>query len=335
MTNQLSRYLLGAAVVSVMSVACSNQLRDYTELTLKALPPQPLSPDQVAVAVTEETVEATQAVLQKRLSAVGLSRAEFTIEAPDTIILRVPQGAPLEAIAPLITNRGLLTFRSQKPETETELADNIAALQRLLVDQNTLQQTGNIAEAEALQPQIDETRAQILSLFEPSELTSEMIADAKAVQNTGFKVWEVRLWFNSEGTDKFAQQTQALAGTGRALGIFLEDVLLSAPTVGIDYAQAGIVGGEATVSGNFTREAAKALEVEISSGELPLALEIVSVRSSADSATEPTEDPAEEPTDETADETTNETDTTESEASSEDDTAEDAEKDAEEADAGE
>ncbi|MEO1634611.1 MAG: hypothetical protein AAFS04_05980, partial [Cyanobacteria bacterium J06631_9] len=263
MTKQLSHYLLGAAMVSVMSTACSNQLRDYTELTLQALPPQQLSPNQAAVTVTEETVEATQAVLKKRLSAVGLSRTEFTIEAPDTIILRVPQGAPLEAIAPLITSRGLLTFRSQKPETETELADSIAALQRLLVDQNTLQQTSNIAEAEALQPQIDEIRAQILSLFEPGELTSEMIADAKAVQNSGFNVWEVRLWFNSQGADKFAQQTKALAGTGRALGIFLEDVLLSAPTVSIDYAQAGIVGGEATVSGNFTREAAKALEVEI------------------------------------------------------------------------
>lgn len=90
----------------------------------------------------------------------------------------------------------------------------------------------------------------------------------------------------------FAEQTKALAGTGRAIGIFLDDVLLSAPIVDITYAETGIEGGEATISGNFTAEAAQELEQQLKTGALPVDLEIVEITSSD----EPIETEAQEPT---------------------------------------
>ncbi|MEL7226202.1 MAG: hypothetical protein AAGL17_15500, partial [Cyanobacteria bacterium J06576_12] len=173
---------------------------------------------------------------------------------------------------------------------EDKLAANIETLQRLLVDQNTLIQTGKQSEAEALQPQIDETRLTILSLFEPGDINSNMLLDAKAVQLTGFNVWEIHIWFNAQGTDQFTQQTKAIAGTGRAIGIFLDDILLSTPTVNVQYAETGIPGGEAIISGNFTAEAAKDLERQLKNGALPVDLDIVSITSSD----EPTEESAKE-----------------------------------------
>ncbi|MEO0647994.1 MAG: hypothetical protein AAFZ17_17885, partial [Cyanobacteria bacterium J06650_10] len=309
-TRQFGRHLLSAAVVGVLGVACSNGLKDYTQVELRVLPTEVVASSVVAAdsaesaqdepdadiakdsieqdgiehdgtkqdntdtaeekednsveegsetssseTSSEETdsedldaaiaqrLSQVEAAVEKRLLSLGLETSDVSAEAPDQLIVRLPQGVFAETVVENITKPNRLTLRSQKADTEDELATNIEALQRLLVEQNNLTQTNNLAEAETLQSQIDETRGAILNLFEPSNLTGEMLLDAQAVQMSGFNIWEVQIWFDSQGTEKFAQQTKALAGTGRSLGIFLDDVLLSTPTVAVVYVDEGITGG--------------------------------------------------------------------------------------------
>ncbi|MEM9149613.1 MAG: hypothetical protein AAGB19_04075 [Cyanobacteria bacterium P01_F01_bin.3] len=281
--QQLSRYFLSAAAIAVLSVACSSGLRDYTQVTLE-ITDVPEATEEVDTDILAEA----QTAVEKRLTSLNVNTAEINVAEPNQVIVRLPQDADAQTITSNLVQPSQLTLRNQKPDTEEALAENIETLQRLLVEQNTLIQTNAQADAAALQPQIDETRTAILDLFEPGNIDSTMLLDAQAVQLTGFNVWEIRIWFDAQGTDQFAQQTKAMAGTGRTIGIFLDDVLLSTPIVPVEYAETGIPDGEATISGNFTAEAAKDLERQLKIGALPVDLDIVNMTTSNDP--EPTED---------------------------------------------
>ena len=62
------------------------------------------------------------------------------------------------------------------------------------------------------------------------------------------------------------------------LSIVLDDQLISAATVGPQFKTAGISGGAATISGNFSAETARELEVKLRGGSLPLPVEVIEVR---------------------------------------------------------
>ncbi|EDX86678.1 hypothetical protein S7335_4384 [Synechococcus sp. PCC 7335] len=265
----MSRWLVGMAIASTLTLSCSNRLRNYTQITLAP---------QADTELDLETIEQTEAILEERLTNLEIETAEIISEADSSLIrLRLPAEVDALAIADVFADTGQLSLRRQKPETEEDLAKNIEALQRLLVEQDTLKQTDNLEDAEALQSQIDQTRAEIVELYEPSELTGDLVSDAQAVLMSGFNTWEITVWFNEEGTKRFTEKTKAIAGTGRTIGVFLDDVLLSTPVVDVDYAQTGIPDGKAVISGNFTAEAAKALEAQLKSGALPVALKTVDI----------------------------------------------------------
>ena len=91
--------------------------------------------------------------------------------------------------------------------------------------------------------------------------------------------WQVDIRFDADGGLKFADMTKRLAGTGRSIGVFLDDTLISAPNVGIEFAQNGITGGGASIS-RFTSDTANELVIQFNSGSLPLPIEIIDRRSS-------------------------------------------------------
>ncbi|MCH1458189.1 protein translocase subunit SecD, partial [Synechococcus sp. AH-551-E02] len=90
--------------------------------------------------------------------------------------------------------------------------------------------------------------------------------------------WEVTLSFNSDGAEAFAELTKSIAGTDRLLGIVLDGQAISEASVGPQFEAAGISGGSASISGNFTAEEARELEVQLRGGSLPLPVEIIEVR---------------------------------------------------------
>ena len=206
LSKRLSRYFLGAAVASVLSIACSSGLRDYTQVDLKVTIPTAQS-EKSSEKIKTDTLAEAQTVIEARLAQLRFGTAEVKAQAPDQLMVRLPQEIDVQPVIARLVKPGQLTLRSQKPDTEDDLATSIEALQRLLIEQDTQLQTGQQAEATALQPQIDETRAAILDLFEPSELTGDRITTAQAVEVSGFNTWEVRIWLDAEGTEQFATQT--------------------------------------------------------------------------------------------------------------------------------
>jgi preprotein translocase subunit SecD len=81
----------------------------------------------------------------------------------------------------------------------------------------------------------------------------------------------VSLEFNPEGAAKFSRLTAE--NIGRPLAIFLDEQLLTAPTV-----QSAIPDGKAVISGQFTVDDAKRLTIQLNAGALPVPIRIVEQR---------------------------------------------------------
>ncbi|KKU03000.1 MAG: Preprotein translocase subunit SecD [Candidatus Amesbacteria bacterium GW2011_GWB1_47_26] len=81
----------------------------------------------------------------------------------------------------------------------------------------------------------------------------------------------VSLEFSSEGAKKFADITSK--SIGQPLAIFLDDRLVTAPTV-----QSVISDGRAVISGNFTPDEAKKLVIQLNAGALPIPIHIIEQR---------------------------------------------------------
>ncbi len=77
------------------------------------------------------------------------------------------------------------------------------------------------------------------------------------------------LTFNTEGAQRFKDITTKNVGT--ALGIFLDNTLISAPVI-----QEAIPNGEANITGTFTPDAARELVRNLNFGALPVPIELVS-----------------------------------------------------------
>ncbi|MBI3385703.1 protein translocase subunit SecD [Candidatus Gottesmanbacteria bacterium] len=82
---------------------------------------------------------------------------------------------------------------------------------------------------------------------------------------------EVNIEFTPDGSKKFADVTSRLVG--KQLAIFLDNGLLTAPTV-----QTAITGGSAVITGQFTRDTAKTLALQLNAGALPVPVTIVEKR---------------------------------------------------------
>ncbi|HEX8833125.1 MAG TPA: protein translocase subunit SecD [Abditibacteriaceae bacterium] len=111
---------------------------------------------------------------------------------------------------------------------------------------------------------------------------SELIVageDVKPTTNAGFvgdMGNEAGVFFElqGEGATRFADVTRAVAGKGRYIPIFLDERVISAPTV-----QSAITGGKGQISGGFKDiEEARDLALMLNSGALPAPIDVVENR---------------------------------------------------------
>jgi len=134
------------------------------------------------------------------------------------------------------------------------------------------------SETEQLEQLLAEVNRRIVELYEPAQLTGKDLTSAGRQQQQTGSGWDVTLAFNTEGGRKFAELTQGIAGSGRLLGIVLDGRSISEASVGPEFKPAGITGGAASITGNFTAEEARDLEVQLRGGSLPLPVKLIEVR---------------------------------------------------------
>jgi preprotein translocase subunit SecD len=271
-----------AAIVVIVQIPTrlGLDLRGGSQLTIQVQPTDKIP------NITEREMEAVQRVVEGRVNGLGVSEAVVQQLGNDQLLVQLPGVSDPQQAERVLGGTAQLEFRAQKPGTNQRLATENQVLQSQLAELAALQasipEDGTInpdtaARIKQLQEELKVSEAAVADLFQSSQLTGDKLTDALARPTSG-NAWEVVIRFSPEGGNDFAELTRSIAGTNRSLGIFLDNRLISAPTVAAEYSDTGITGGSAVISGNFTAESARDLEIQLRGGALPLPVEVVENR---------------------------------------------------------
>lgn len=228
--------------------------------------------------ITSKELEAVLSVVEGRVNGLGVSEPVVQTVGSDQILVQLPGVNDPKEAERVLGGTAQLDFRKQKPGSEAQLRIEQQIRAELLQKQEELRQSNDekaIAENQAALARSNEA---IIQLFEGANLTGKNLKDAGYQPTQSGNTWEVTLQFDTAGGNAFAQLTKDLAGTGRSIGIFLDEALISSPVVGPEFAQTGITGGSAVITGNFTAQSSRELAVQLRGGALPVPVEIVENR---------------------------------------------------------
>jgi preprotein translocase subunit SecD len=231
--------------------------------------------------ISPDQLEAVKTVVDRRVNALGVSESQVQTIGSDQILVQLPGVNDPQQAERVLGGTAQLDFRKQIPGTEAQLQIEQQLRQELLFEQAALLESEEDADPEAIaenQAALERSNAAIAELFEKTNVTGKNLQDAFAQPNQTGNGWQVAIRFDAAGGQGFAELTRDLAGTGRSIGIFLDDSLISAPTVGPEYAETGISGGSAVITGNFDVQRASDLAAQLKGGSLPLPVEIVENR---------------------------------------------------------
>jgi preprotein translocase subunit SecD len=106
-------------------------------------------------------------------------------------------------------------------------------------------------------------------------LTGDNLARADVSADPSGVGWAINIQFDGRGAEVFSELTRRLfqrQDTGR-IAVFLDDDELIAPV-----ARAWIRDGRSQITGNFTREEARTIAIQLESGRLPVPLELIQER---------------------------------------------------------
>ncbi len=296
----LALAIAAAALLFTTPLQLGLDLRGGSQITVEVQPAGEIK------RITSDELEAVKAVLDRRVNGLGVSESTLQTVGDNQLLLQLPGEEDPSRAARLLGETALMEFRSVKEGEESEFSSlrqlqvRAKAERALLEEQDRvggsfpeldperwnevetrLGLSGSVDdEQERLRLLIQGLDAEILTVLTPATLTGKELVSAGSQPMQGNPSnWEVTLNFNGKGGEGFASLTKSIAGTQRSLAIVLDGEVISAASVGPQFKTAGITGGGATISGNFTLDEARDLVVKLRGGSLPLPVEVLEVRS--------------------------------------------------------
>lgn len=259
-------------------------LQGGSQITLQVKPSETIK--DISSPEGQKAVGDVERVIADRVNRLGVSEPLVQRVGNDKILVQLAGiKDPYEAES-LLGRAAQLEFREQKAGTEDKfqtlfnqyrpLINQEAALRKQIKE---LKKSEDRAALAALSVEIKKVSQQSFTdLFNKTGIDGRNLKEAFAqpLGSSGAD-WQVDIRFDADGGLKFADMTKRLAGTGRSIGVFLDDTLISAPNVGIEFAQNGITGGGASIS-RFTLDTANELAIQFKSGSLPVPIEIAENR---------------------------------------------------------
>lgn len=239
--------VLAGALYSILTrpVNLGLDLQGGTQITLQA------NTTEEVTTITPEVLVGLEAVVQQRIDGLGVAEALIQRSGEDRLFVQLPGVDDPERAIEILGDTAQLEFRQQRIDTQLFL--------------NELGEPTAGDDPDAVFERVGLTGAQLNNAF------------PQAPFQAGAS-WQVAIEFDSDGATRFAELTRNIAGTGRTIGIFLDDTLISAPTVGAEFARLGITGGNAVITGNFDAETAADLAIKLQAGALPVPVEVIENR---------------------------------------------------------
>ncbi|MFM7715238.1 MAG: preprotein translocase subunit SecD, partial [Microcystis sp.] len=278
--NWLLLLIIGLVVASIfilikLPLQLGLDLRGGSQLTIQ------VKPTETVTTIQPNDLKAVQNVIENRVNALGVSESLVqTVDSKNQVIVQLPGVTNPKEAERNLNVQAQLEFRQQKQGTEGEFRAEYSIFQQKKAELTALKAENkpeNAAKIAELEQSLQKSKQAILKLFESVDLTGKNLQNA-TISSTQGTNWEVAITFDSEGGSKFAELTKAIAGTGRSIGIFLDNELISAPVVDVQFAQTGITGGRAVITGNFTAETANDLAIQLRGGSLPFPVKVEEIR---------------------------------------------------------
>ncbi len=201
---------------------------------------------KIVPADRDNALQSARDVIERRVNAYGVSEAQVvtaTTNGDRRILVDLPGVSDASQAAALVGKTAQLDFRE---EPASPSAQQLQATGSGILAQYFYVDTG-LTGAELKNAQVTFNGSTNLSAGSP----------------------EIALQFNSEGAQKFADITRR--NIGKPLAIFLDNQLVSAPTVSQE-----IDGGNAVINGTFTTDQANQLALDLNAGALPVPVSILS-----------------------------------------------------------
>lgn len=264
------------------------------------------------VVITANDLDGVKNVIQRRIDGLGLAQTQIHTVGSDRVVVQLPTAQPaqkedaeaeaavdntLQQAANQITKKAFLQFgvlRSSEVDRYATLVQErrnvrIAVLlgrqqlEQLLRSRGDSEELGTLREElETAQKTFDQLEQDIGQLFDLRPLTGDDLVQAVAEPNleSQGEYYQLSLTFSADGGQAFADLTKEVASNPNLrLAIILDGRSISEATVGPEFRQNGITGGGARITGTFTLEQARELEVQLRGGSLPYDTEILEQRS--------------------------------------------------------
>ncbi len=194
--------------------------------------------------------ESARSVIERRINFFGVTEPSIQalrVASDYRIIIELPGTTNVDQALNLIGKTAQLSFWE-------EGAGKIATQEANLLTQKGVYPLG-LAQVFENKPQ-------------KTKLTGKDLKAARVVYGSQDGTPQVQLNFTSEGTKFFADITKK--NVGKPVAIVLDDITISAPIV-----QQPILNGDAVISGSFTQDQAKSLQIQLNAGALPAPLALI------------------------------------------------------------
>ncbi len=277
-TQLVTPYLIILPLVAIASASCnldgsSLDRQGGVELTMQLKP----TPQHLQISEADRTQ--VQRVIEGRVNGLGVRDAYIKSIDNNRILVQLPGVKDARQAQRILGGTAQLEFREQKAGAEGQLGAELAVL-NAAKEQRTILKQSQAPDKQAIlenQAAIEQQYTEIGKLFSKAALSGGNLRDASA-QPVSSGSWEIAIEFDDMGSQAFANLTRKLAGTGRSIGVFIDNDPISTPTVGATFAATGITGGKAVITGNFTAETANDLAIQLRSGSLPVPVELIENR---------------------------------------------------------
>ena len=261
--------------------------------------------------VTADDLDGVKNVIQRRIDGLGLAQTQIHTVGSDRVVVQLPTARPsgegdgeaqavvdntLQQVANQITEKAVLQFGVLRPGEVDRYATLVQergnARVAVVLGQQQLEQLQRSRagseelgalreELEAAQTALDQLELDIGGLFDLRPLTGDDLVQVVAEPNfeSQGEYYQLSLTFSAAGAQAFADLTKEVAADfNLRLAILLDGRSISEATVGPQFRENGITGGGARITGTFTLEQARGLEVQLRGGSLPYDTEIVEQR---------------------------------------------------------
>ncbi len=199
----------------------------------------------------DNAMAAARDVIDRRINSLGTLEPTIIREGSDRILVQVPGVQNPEQIKSLIGRTARLEFKAVPDEQPS--AEVLAS--------------GRAPPGLQILPMADGGR---IAVQRRAIITGDQIVRAQQSFNQQGQP-DVSITFDSNGGTRFAKHTRE--NVRKLFAIVLDGTVLSAPVI-----NEPILGGQASIAGNFTVESANELAISLRSGRLPVELKVVDER---------------------------------------------------------